>query len=97
MSDDQVEVLNVNTPGRVSRVDGARYRNMRHAIERVLPKRAPGFTHAELMAAIAPCLDDELFPGGAKRGWWSKTVQLDLEARGELVREDTKPLRWHRP
>lgn len=27
---------------------------------------------------------------------WAKTVQLDLEAKKMLVREDVKPLRWHR-
>jgi len=34
-----------------------------------------------------------LFPEGAKAGWWAKTVQLDLEAKGILSREETKPLR----
>lgn len=33
---------------------------------------------------------------GAKAMWWSKTVQLDLEAKGLLGREQSKPLRWHR-
>ena len=32
----------------------------------------------------------------AKAGWWAKAVQLDLEAKGTLVREPAKPLRWHR-
>ncbi|MFM8560918.1 MAG: DUF6958 family protein, partial [Solirubrobacterales bacterium] len=37
------------------------------------------------------------WPEGAKAGWWQKTVQLDLEARGALVRNpESKPLRWHR-
>jgi hypothetical protein len=35
----------------------------------------------------------ELFPGGAKAGWWAKTVQLDLEAKGIIAREKAKPLR----
>jgi len=43
-----------------------------------------------------PHLSEELFPGGAKAGWWAKTVQLDLEAQGKWVREDTKPLRWYK-
>jgi hypothetical protein len=37
-----------------------------------------------------------LVPGGVKAGWWVKAVQLDQEAKGALVREPTKPLRWHR-
>jgi hypothetical protein len=33
--------------------------------------------------------------GDDKAGWWAKAVQLDLEAKGIVVREVTKPLRWH--
>jgi hypothetical protein len=33
--------------------------------------------------------------GDDKAGWWAKAVQLDLEAKGIVVREATKPLRWH--
>lgn len=30
-------------------------------------------------------------------GWWAKTVQLDLEAKGMMHRNvGAKPLRWHR-
>jgi len=41
-------------------------------------------------------LPESLFPGGAKSGWWAKTVQLDLEAKDIVVREHSKPLRWHK-
>ena len=34
---------------------------------------------------------------GTTQGWWAKTVQLDAEARGEVIRDDGgKPLRWKR-
>jgi hypothetical protein len=46
--------------------------------------------------AVVPHLPADLFPGGAKAGWWSKTVQLDLEAKGVIAREASRPLRWHR-
>jgi len=29
-------------------------------------------------------------------GWWPKKAQLDLQAKGTLVREPTKPLPRHR-
>jgi len=38
----------------------------------------------------------DLFPGGAKAGWWLKAVQLDLEARGLIQRGPVKPLRLFR-
>jgi Family of unknown function (DUF6958) len=32
----------------------------------------------------------------AKAGWWAKTVQLDLEAKGTIARAKAKPLRLHK-
>jgi hypothetical protein len=43
-----------------------------------------------------PHLPHDLFPGGAKAGWWSKAVQLELEAKGVIAREHSKPLRYER-
>jgi hypothetical protein len=34
---------------------------------------------------------------GTTSSWWMKSVQLDAEARGDVVRDKTsKPLRWRR-
>ena len=97
MSDgERIEVENVNVPGRTSRVDAAKYRTMREAVLALLPNAAPGLTQAEIREGVVPYLDAALFPGGAKAGWWAKTVQLDLEAKGRVVREPSRPLRWHR-
>lgn len=95
-SDEKITVQNVNVPGREHRVDRAKYEAMREAMLRALPAQAPGLTQSELFEAVVPHLPDALFPGGAKSGWWAKTVQLDLEAKGLVEREATKPLRWHR-
>ncbi|XUU60113.1 DUF6958 family protein [Erythrobacter sp. HA6-11] len=92
---EMIEVENVNTPARISRVNAAKYADMLQAFEEALPKASPGLTQAETRDAVKPHLSDELFPGGETSGWWAKTVQLDLEAKGKLVREATKPLRWH--
>ena len=54
------------------------------------------FTVAEAKARLLPLLPEALFPGGDKAGWWLKGVQLDLEAKGLIAREATKPLRLHR-
>jgi hypothetical protein len=64
---------------------------------RALPRTAPGLTQAEMVGAVKASLPPDLFPGGAKAGWWAKTVQLDLEAKGVVVREEaSSPLRWRR-
>ena len=92
---EMIEVENVNTPGRTSRVNAAKYADMRQAFEKALPTLSPGLTQIETRDAVRPHLSEDLFPGGKTCGWWAKTVQLDLEAKGKLVREATKPLRWH--
>jgi len=90
---EKIEVENVNTPGKTTRVDKAKYMAMRSAMLATLPTSAPGMTAQE--SAAKPHLPEDLFPGGATSGWWQKSVQLDLEAKGVVVREDTKPLRFH--
>jgi hypothetical protein len=94
-SADKVTVENVNHPGKTSRVDAAKYHAMKQAMLRVLPSEEPGLTQAEIREAVVPHLPDDLFPRGSTAGWWAKTVQLDLEAKGTVARENTKPLRWH--
>jgi hypothetical protein len=91
-----VTVRNVNAPGYETRVDRRKYEAVKRALLKVLPGKAPGLTRAEMLEAVLARLPADLFPGGAKAGWWVKTVQLDLEARGEIGREKKKPLRWHR-
>jgi hypothetical protein len=49
-----------------------------------------------MVDAVRPKLPDALFPGGKTAGWWAKTVQLDLEAKGVVLRHQGKPLRWTR-
>jgi len=94
--DEKITVENVNVPGHTTRVSKVMYDAMKQAIWRVLPSKAPGLTQNEIREAVVLHLPEGLFPGGAKAGWWAKTVQLDQEAKGNLVREASKPLRWYR-
>jgi len=93
---DKVTVENINTPGRTENVDAAKYNAVRDAILAALPVGARPVTVAELRDALDPHLDQDLFPGGAKAGWWLKCVQLDLEAKGVLRREPKPPVRLTR-
>ena len=92
----KIEIENVNHPGKVERVDAAMYEAMKRAILTVLPASSPGMTVGEVQNAVPAHLPEALYPGGAKAGWWMKAVQLDLEAKGIIEREKTKPLRLHR-
>lgn len=95
--DEKIDVENVNVPGSVSRVNKAKYLTMKSAMQKILPAQAPGLTQMEIRDQVIQHLDPDLFPGGQKAGWWAKTVQLDMEAKNQLIRQKTKPLRWHKP
>lgn len=94
MARETIEVENVNHPGKVYRLDAANYRIARAAILGFLPSSAPGLTQAEMLAAMKTALAGE--HPEMKAGWWMKGVQLDLEAKGLMVRDGGKPLRWRR-
>jgi hypothetical protein len=95
-ADEKIVVENINHPGHTSRVNRAMYEAMKTAMWKILPTQSPGLNQAEIREAVVPHLPGDLYPGGAKAGWWAKTVQLDQEAKGALMREATKPLRWYR-
>jgi hypothetical protein len=91
-----INVENVNHPGHVRQVDADLYAAMKRALLKILPNASPGLTLSEVQQQLPAHLPEKLFPQGAKAGWWAKTVQLDLEAKGIVAREKTKPLRLRR-
>ncbi len=96
MADGKVEMENVNHPGRPTRVDAAKYAEVRGAMLAVLGETDRALSYDEWAPAVKARLSERLFPGGATAGWWCKGVQLDLEAKGLISREAGKPLRWRR-
>ena len=93
---EKIAVENINTPGKTTNVDAGKYMAMKEAFLKVLPDTSPGLTQNEIQSQVQAHLPETLFPGGATAGWWAKTVQLDLEAKGIVERESCKPLRWHK-
>ncbi|WP_426051474.1 DUF6958 family protein [Brevundimonas sp. SL161] len=93
MAKRKIEVENAVSPGHVQSVDADKYEATRDAYMSVLIREAPGMTPAEIKSALTPKLSQDLFPGGATAGWWAKCVQLDLEAKGIIVRGPGSPVR----
>jgi len=93
---ERIEIENVKQPGKLTPVDADMYEAMKRAFLKVLPKRSPGLTREEICDRVVAHLPERLFPQGAKAGWWSKAVQLDLEAKAIIAREKTSPLRWRK-
>lgn len=93
---EKIGVENVNHPGQLRYVDAKRYAAMRRAFLRILPSKSPGLTADEIREGVLAHLPGDLFQAGAGPGWWAKTVQLDLEAKGVIAREKTRPIRLRR-
>jgi hypothetical protein len=91
-----IEVENVLHPGNIRRVQADKYEAMKHAYLQILPTEAPGLSGAQILEQVVLHLPEDLFPGGAKAGWWAAAVQLDLEAKGIIKRGGTKPVRLYR-
>lgn len=92
----KIEALNINHPGKSRKVDAATYDLVRQAYLAVVPSEPPGITIREAERLLEGRLPDNLFGDGAQRGWWAKTVQLDLEARELIVRSNETPLKLKR-
>ena len=92
---EKVVVENVNHSGKTENVDARKYKLAREALLNVLPKTPPGMTQHEMAEKMRAALPMDVFPGTTTT-WWMKTAQLDLEAKGLVVREVGKPLRWRR-
>lgn len=91
---EMIEIENINIPGKKSRVDREKYEAMKKALLMIMPKKEPGISQKQMKVKVIPHLPEAIFPNGQNAGWWSKTVQLDLEAKGILRRVETKPLTW---
>jgi hypothetical protein len=91
-----IEIENVLHPGKVYRVQANKYEAMREAFLKILPAEVPGLTAGEIIEQVKPHLPQDLFPGGEKAGWWVAAVQLDLEAKGVIKRDEKPPVRLYR-
>lgn len=89
----KIAVENINHPGSARLVDAVLYEAVKHAYLAVLSAAPDGLTLDEIREHLGTHLSEETFSGGAGVGWWAKTVQLDLEAKGIVKRERTRPLR----
>ncbi|MBC8162093.1 MAG: hypothetical protein H7Z42_12845 [Roseiflexaceae bacterium] len=91
-----IEVENIHHPDSIRRVQADKYEAMKHAYLKILPTIPPGLSGAQILEQVVAHLPEDLFPGGAKAGWWAAAVQLDLEAKGIIKREQTSPIRLYR-
>lgn len=92
----KIQIENVIQPGSTYTVNAEKYEAMRQAYLKVVPASPPGLTPADILTQAKQHLPEDVFPGGAKAGWWAKAVQLDLEAKGVIKRMKGSPVRLYR-
>ena len=68
-----------------TRIDSAKYDAVRNAILEHVGHDQEGIRFGELVRAMKDTFKEGL-PGGGSVGWYTTTVKLDLEARGEIQR-----------
>ncbi|MDO7728505.1 MAG: hypothetical protein MUQ13_04355, partial [Loktanella sp.] len=88
----KIEVENVNAPDHKVNLNAEKYGAMFDAMMAVISSEP--MTYAAIKEGVLPILSQEHFPEGKTSGWWIKAVQLDLEAKGVVVRHKSKPLTW---
>ncbi|UVC07562.1 hypothetical protein IHQ71_20500 [Rhizobium sp. TH2] len=93
MTATKIDIENVNHPSKTYSVDAGIYGLVRQAWLDVLAGGDKPLTLAEIVERLAVRLPGETFTDGAGLGWWSKTVQLDLEAKGLVKRDKGSPIR----
>ena len=90
-----VKVRAINAPKHAREVDAAKYAPMKRVVLRVFRESDEGLTQRRMFAAIKARIDRSKYRTDGVMRWWAKSVQLDLEARGELVRErGRRPFVW---
>lgn len=67
-------------------VTAEKHEPIRKAILASVPRGKAGVTFEDLVASVARQVPANLFPKKGPVSWYTKVVQLDLEARGELER-----------
>lgn len=85
-SEDRVQIRHPDPNMSMPAIEAWKYEAVRDAILKAVPKKGEGLPFKELPGRVRELLSaDELSKLGSV-SWYTTTVKLDLEARGELER-----------
>jgi hypothetical protein len=83
---ERIEALHPDPEKAGVRIHRWKYEAVREAILSVLPSQEPGLLFKELPARVRGALSTDALSDLGSVGWYTTTVKLDLEARGEISR-----------
>ena len=81
-----MKTKNVNKGSGGFTVTDAKYEPIKKAILASIPRNKDGVSFKELVASVNGRVPRELFPKQGSVSWYTKVVQLDLEANGQIER-----------
>lgn len=81
-----MKTKNVNKGSRGFAVTAEKYEPIRKAILASVPRSKEGVSFKDLVRSVSARVPAELFPKKGSVSWYTKVVQLDLEAKGQLER-----------
>jgi len=81
-----MKTKNVNKESRGFAVTAEKYEPIRKAILASVSRNKEGVSFKELVASVSSRVPKELFPKRGSVSWYTKVVQLDLEANGQIER-----------
>jgi hypothetical protein len=77
---------NVNKGSRGFSVTDDKYDLIRKAVLTSVPRTRDGVSFRELVVSVGGQVPKRLFPKRGSVSWYTKVVQLDLEAKGRIER-----------
>ena len=81
-----MKTKNVNKRTGGFAVTAEKYESIRKAILAAVPRNKEGVSFKELVESVAGRVPNALFPKRGSVSWYTKVVQLDLEAKGQIER-----------
>jgi hypothetical protein len=91
---ERIEAIHPDPGKHGVRIERWKYDAVKKAILQVLPKGEPGLPFKELAGQVRDALSPEELAELGSVSWYTTTVKLDLEARGEVARvKGAKPQR----
>ena len=81
-----MKTKNVNKGSGGFAVTAEKYEPIRKAILASVPRNKEGVSFKKLVESVTARVPKELFPKQGSVSWYTKVVQLDLEAKGQIER-----------
>jgi hypothetical protein len=92
MPDDRIQLRHPDPSKKTATIASDSYAVARRTILALVPAEEPGITLNDYLAAVATKLPEAKgWDPSLSASWYAMAMKLDLEARGELKRINTRP------